>query len=493
MSKDEKPQVDKKMFIHIAIGIILMFAGWVVPPFATVTELGMKILFIFIGVIYLWSTVESTWSSLLALIAIGISGYSSGIAATLASGFGNSTVLLVLFSMILFGGVQESGVAKYIARFFLTRKISNGRPYVFCFIFTFGIFVVSALTNTFTALMLSWPIAYSILGELGYTNKDSFSKFFVFCAFVGSILGQITIPFRGSKLGLIKGFEAAFGGSLDYLMFILLDVIMAVVLIIGLCFLCKFVYRCDVSKMKSFTVDYFTNNPLPAMTKTQKFYLATCFLYILAILIPTMFDPTNFLIKALATLGTYGITIVWVIFCCILHLDGAPVLDFKEVASKHINWGVLLLVVIAIMMSSALTAESTGIRPLIMAVLTPILGGHGIWGTAAILTVFAFLVTNFANNFVVASVMMPLWGTYAAGAGISTSAAPAIATVCILCAYLAFLTPAASPYAGMLFGNRDWFTPGEIIKMAIPFAIWIVVSYLTIGYVVAMFLFGLVA
>ncbi len=189
----------KSIIIHIVVGIILMFAGWIIPPFATVTEIGMKILFIFIGVIYLWSTVETAWSSLLALIAIGLSGYNDGVAATLQAGFGNSTVLLVLFSMILFGGVQEAGVAAYISRWFLTRKISNGRPYVFCFIFTFGIFVTSALTNTFTAIMLSWPIAYSILKDLSYTKDDSFGRYFVFCAFVGSILGQITIPFRGSK------------------------------------------------------------------------------------------------------------------------------------------------------------------------------------------------------------------------------------------------------------------------------------------------------
>lgn len=398
MSEQKSPK--KSTYIHIIIGIILMFSGWWIPPFATVTEVGMKILFIFIGVIYLWSTVETTWSSLLALIAIGLSGYSKGIGATIQSGFGNTTVVLVLFSMILFGGVIESGVSKYIARWFLTRKISNGRPYVFCFIFTFGIFVVSALTNTFSALMLSWPLAYAILEELNYTNKDSFSKYFVFSAFIGSILGQITIPFRGSKLGLIQAFEVAYGGSLNFMMFILLDVIMVAILILGLQLLCKFVYRCDVSRMKTFTVDYFKKDPLSPMTATQKFYLALCFLYILNILVPTVLDPKLAIVAFLNKFGTYGITIVWVIFCCILRLDGKPVLNFKAVAAKHINWGVLMLVIIAIMMSNALTDEVTGIKPLIMNTVGPILSGHGQLGAACILIVFSFLITNFANNFV---------------------------------------------------------------------------------------------
>ncbi len=488
-----KSDFKKSTCIHIIIGIVLMFAGWFVPPFSTVTEVGCKILFIFIGVIYLWSTVESTWSSLLALVAIGFSGYSSGLSATLTSGFGNTTVILVLFSMILFGGVVESGIAKYIARFFLTRKISNGKPYVFCAIFTFGIFVVSALTNVFSTLMLAWPLAYAILDELKYTKEDSFSKYFVFSAFIGSILGQITIPFRGSKIGLIKAFESAYGGSLNYLMFIALDVIMVVFLIIGLQLLCKFVYRCDVSKMKQFTVDYFDKDPLPPMNATQKFYLAVCFLYILNILIPTVLNQELSFVVFLNKFGTTGITIVWVVFCCILRLDGQPVLNFQKVAVKHVKWSVLLLVIIAIMMSNALTADATGIKPLIMSVVNPILGNRGPWGAACILMIFSFLITNVANNFVCASIIMPIWGTYAAETGISAAAAPAIATATLLCLYLAFLTPAASPYAGMLYGNRDWFTPKEILKLGIPFAIWIVIVFCTVGYAISLFLFGLIA
>lgn len=488
-----KSDFKKSTYVHSLIGIILMFAGWFIQPFSSVTEVGVKVLFIFIGTIYLWSTVESFWSSLLCLIALGFSGYAKGVGAVLTSAFGNTTVILVLFSMILFGGLVESGIAKYIARWFLTRKISNGRPYVFCYIFTFGIFVVSALTNVFSTLMLAWPLSYAILEELKYTKDESFSKFFVFSAFIGSILGQITIPFRGSKIGLIQAFETAYGGSLNYLMFIVLDVIMVLVLILGLQLLCKFVYRCDVTKMKSFTVDYFDKDPLPAMNATQKFYLAVCFLYILNILLPTVLNPQIGWVAFLNKLGTAGITIVWVIVCCILRLDGKPTLEIKKIAAKNVNWGVLMLVIVAILMSSALTNESTGIKPLIMSIVNPILSGKGVWGAGCILMIFGFLITNVANNFVCASIIMPIWGAYAAEVGISAAAAPGIAAATLLCLYLAFLTPAASPYAGMLFGNRDWFTPKEILKMGLPFAVWIIITFCTVGYGAAVLLFGLVA
>lgn len=479
--------------VHTVIGILLMLAGWFIPPFGTVTEIGMKILFVFIGVIYLWSTVETTWSSCLAIILIGMSGYTAKIGDTITSSFGNTTVVLVLFSMILFGGLVESGVAKYIARFFLTRKISNGRPYVFTFIFTFGLFVVSLLTNVFATLMLAWPIAYAILNEVGYTKEDKFSKFFVFCAFLGSIYGQITIPFRGSKIAIFQGFANAFGSGIDFLMFMVFDAIMVVVLTLILLFLCKFVYKCDVSKMKNFSVDYFDNDPLPKMNGAQKYYLVVCFLYILCMLLPNVMNASIPVVAFLNKLSTTGITIGFVILSCIIRFDGKPALDFKAVGAKHVQWNVIMLVIVAIMMSSALTADATGIKPLIMSVLTPILGGHSLWVTGCLMMLVGFILTNLANNFVCAMVMLPLFGTFAAETGMPAVNAAAIACASIVCLYMAFLTPAASPYAGMLFSNNEWFTPAEIMKLAIPFSIMLVLAFFFVGYPLAVFLFGLVA
>ena len=187
---------------------------------------------------------------------------------------------------------------------------------------------------------------------------------------------------------------------MNYLMFILLDVIMVVFLIIGLQLLCKFVYRCDVSKMKQFTVNYFDKDPLSPMNRTQKLYLAVCFLYILNILIPTVLNQELSFVVLLNKFGTTGITIVWVVFCCILCLDGQPVLNFQKVAVKHVKWSVLLLVISAIMMSNAFTADVTSIKPLVISVANPILGNRGPWGVVCILMIFGFVITNFANNFV---------------------------------------------------------------------------------------------
>lgn len=479
---------DPKTYIHVAIGLILMFGGQFLPPIAPITEVGMQVLFIFIGVIYLWSTVESLWSSLLAVIALGMSDYAN-MGTVLKSAFGDSTVILVFFSMIFFGAILEAGVAEYISRWFLTLKINSGRPYVFSYIFVFGVYVVSALTNCFTALMISWPIAYTIIKDLGYTAKDKYAKFLVFGTFIGAILGQPAIPFRGTKLMMIEAFNKASGQTIGFLNYILFDVIMAAIIIFSLILLCRFVYRCDVNKVKNLDVSVFEleENKLPPMTTTQKFYFNSMFLYIVTLLAPTVL-PTNWpIISTLAALGTAGITIVWVILCCVLRLEKQQVMNFKTITAKHVNWGMLFLVVVAIVMSGALTSDPTGIKPAIMNVLNPLLGGRGTLATAVILMVFGFLLTNVANNAVIGIIVLPVFGTFAGEAGMGAVAAP-IAVCTMLLIYTAFLTPAASPYSAMLFANKEWLSPSDILKHGIPLAIVIFLLYATIGLQIAKFI-----
>jgi sodium-dependent dicarboxylate transporter 2/3/5 len=57
----------------------------------------------------------------------------------------------------------------------------------------------------------------------------------------------------------------------------------------------------------------------------------------------------------------------------------------------------------------------------------------------------------------------------------------------MLLIYLAFLTPAASPYAAMLYANKEWLSPGDILKHGVPLAITIVLLYATIGFQIAKF------
>lgn len=60
---------------HVIIMFALMFIIGNLQPFGTVTPMGMDILGIFVGTLYGWLFLDLLWPSLIALVALGMTGY----------------------------------------------------------------------------------------------------------------------------------------------------------------------------------------------------------------------------------------------------------------------------------------------------------------------------------------------------------------------------------------------------------------------------------
>ena len=64
-------------YIKALIGLLLMFGFGYLPPVGSLTHLGMQILGIFIGLIFLLCAVDIVWPSMAALVALGMTDYCS--------------------------------------------------------------------------------------------------------------------------------------------------------------------------------------------------------------------------------------------------------------------------------------------------------------------------------------------------------------------------------------------------------------------------------
>ena len=62
-------------YVHVAIFLLITFGFGFLPPFAQITDVGMKVLGAFLGAVYGWLFIALDWPSLIALLALGISGY----------------------------------------------------------------------------------------------------------------------------------------------------------------------------------------------------------------------------------------------------------------------------------------------------------------------------------------------------------------------------------------------------------------------------------
>lgn len=83
-------------WIHSLVGVALIFGFGTIPPIDPITPLGMRVVGIFLGMIYLWSFVTILWPSLLGIIALGLSGYAP-MNKVILSAFGDRVPVLVFF------------------------------------------------------------------------------------------------------------------------------------------------------------------------------------------------------------------------------------------------------------------------------------------------------------------------------------------------------------------------------------------------------------
>ena len=88
-------------WLNTAITLLLMFGIGYLEPWGSLEPLGMKVLGIFLGMLWGWTTIGFVWPSMLGLLALGLSGYQS-VSAAIGAGFGatNNTVLCIFLFVL---------------------------------------------------------------------------------------------------------------------------------------------------------------------------------------------------------------------------------------------------------------------------------------------------------------------------------------------------------------------------------------------------------
>jgi sodium-dependent dicarboxylate transporter 2/3/5 len=423
----------------------------------------------------------------LGIVALIICG-NAPLKNVLAMSFGDTVPALVLFAMVLFGAIQHIGVTRYISRWFLTRKIINGRPVIFSFVFMYATYILAALSaNILPALLFMWAILYSVLEDVGYKKGDPYTAVMVIGTMFAAISGQAAKPFTGSALMIAGAYEKAAQAQLNYLHYMVFGFILSSLGIMLYALFIKFVFRPDMSKIRDITIERFDREKLPPMDARQKIMMASLFGYLVLVLLPSLLPKSCAPIALLAKIGPLGVVILFVVALSLFKLEKKPILDFKEIAGKYVIWDVYFLVCMAMVISSAMTAPVTGITEFLKTSLNPILGGHSFFTFTLILVIFCTSITQFANNGVMGVLLMPVIKVFSEQSGGSFEAA---ATLTIFAMHIALLTPAASPYAAVLYGNKEWVSQSEIAKYGLVIVVMSVLLFLAVGIPCMNFLYG---
>lgn len=442
---------DTNYYILSLIGIAIMFGFGFLPPIAPITPLGMRVLGVFIGVIFLWSAVDLLWPSLLALFAFSFVGYSK-LPAILTISLGNDTVWICVLAMAVLGVIDHAGVNDHIITFLLTRKICNGRPWVFTTMWLVSTALFTIFTgNPMVTVLVMWAILVPLCGRLGYQKGDTWAHLMVLGTGAAAGFAGALIPFKGLPLYLLGSVKAVTGASVDIAGYLCTAFPILVAIIIAYVLLMRFVFRADVSNLKNINAEFFKKDMAP-MTNVQKFLLGFFFCYIFFLALPGFIPKTSWLAQKYANISTIGIVIVMFVILCVIKVDGKPLLRFQELASNNVMWSIVFLLSVAMCLSTILLDDTTGIKAALMQVLEPLFGELSPIAFIAIFLTVATILTNIGNNMVVALVLTPIAATFS----LSITSINIMGLTCLLCfaVNIAFILPSASPTSAMIFGHE---------------------------------------
>ena len=485
---------DKMYYVHILIGLAIMLVFRFIPVgiLPGVTEVGMQILGIFIGTIYLWTTIDPTVSSLISISMIAYSDYAAA-GAVLASWFGNPVLVQMMFLMIFTGGLTNRRLTAYIGRWIMTRKFIEGRPWVFTAVIAYATFIMSTFIGCFAPIFLFWPIINDVCEEIGFTKEDKYPKQMLMIVAMSSMCGFPVPPWMANGLALLTNFRGIVGNfpaiadaTISNGSYFAFTFTMGALLTTSLILVMKYIFKPDVEPLKKVTIEMLDKNPLPPMDKAQKIYGVALIAFICLMLFPSLLP--NLPVLSFFNANSYvTCTVLVLILVALKDEEGKPILNFSAVMAKDFAWPTFWLCAVAILIGSVLTNESTGITVFLNTILAPVFNGMSGKVFAVVFLLLTILLTNICNSLVIGMIMQPVVLTYCASTGMNP--APYITLLIFTVLLTAACTPAGSPFAAMMFGN-DRIGSAEVYKRTLVWVAVETVLILVIGIPFATMLLG---
>lgn len=444
-----------RYYIICAVSLFLMFlAGRIIPPFAPeITPVGMQVLFLFLGMVILWSTVGGViWPSILAIIGLGITEYTS-VNASIIAALGQAPLWQTLFAIILASTITLSGTGEYLARWIMSRKALRGHPYLFTVVFLIAMTIISSVTNAIAMMVLSWAILRGIAKIVGSDISEPYFRITSVMLMPACAFGEFVFPFRSWVGALWNAFAGIVGQELDYGPYIIITFALSFLIDI-LLVLYLVVIRTDVSMLRDFDnsviMESFKDEKLTAQQKTYLYAMLVCMVIALMSNILPRGSALHTFLNNITVGGIFGIGVA--ILLMLRNKEGKPVMDWFDTTAKAPIWGAFFIVASSIPVATALCSEACGFMAWTSRILTPLFSGASLFLVYLIIIITALVLTNLASNTGVAMMLLPLTIPLAAAAG----ANPFTIGICVIfSACMGFLLPGSSAISAAVYGLLD--------------------------------------
>lgn len=464
--------------IHLLVMITIIAIFFILPPVGSLTQIGMRVIGVFIAVVYGWSVANLIWPSLIAIVALPFTGIAT-MNEFIAAGLGNDTIYFLIFILIFSEWVNSSGLNDFIANWFISRRILNGRPWLFITFFFLGCMAMGFMVNAFLGMLVMWGILFRLCEIAGYKPYDKWPTMMQIGILLFHLIGIAIPPYRGFTLILLGSYSRMGGQPVDMFSWISFSIPMALISLLIYLFVWKFIIRVDVKPLANILNGEIVDKSTLVLTKQKKMVLGYFVVFILLLFLPSLMPEAWLLTGMLKKLGNGGI-ITFILLCmCFTKVDGKPTFDFNAMAKKGVAWDIILAGMLVIPLGTYLTDEATGVTSFILGLLTPVFGSLPYVVFFFVVFAVATLLTNVMSNLVVAFVLIPVVMGIAANAGANELP---IVFMIILAVHYAILTPAACAYTAMALARKDWLKTSDMYKYGGITVLFLIIALGIFGY-----------
>lgn len=473
MSADKKQQSFISYVWKLVVGIFFLFGfGLICPSWGGITRQGITAIGIFIGTV--WMIVMGfnlIPSCILSMAASLMSGFYTS-ATLLTSTFGSATIVQLFFCYALCQALIITGAGEFFAKWIISRKKIQGRPFLFSAAFMIAVFCLGAFVGTVGGLILAYTIQDYIKDTIGYEEDSDWHMITCLGLQTSAMIGSSLLPFKGIALSIFNSIMeplAAMGFELNFAIYMISITVFFALYVVVFNLFSLYIFRIDMSKLKSFDITKMEGMQNLKITKQQKFvsFVVLCgMMYsILLLFIP---KSTGFY-GWLSGIGQPLWFALMVSVICLFKVDNKPVVNPEQLFGK-IFWGVVLAIAAFTAVGAMLSNNDLGVKTWLSVMLGPLFEDMAfpvfmlvLVGTATVITNF---FSNLATGLIIGSLVSPFVVTYATVNGYNGSViGAALACSC----FFAFLTMASAGPAPLLLGKPGYIKrPGFIWTHGVP-------------------------
>lgn len=455
-------------YVHYAVVLFLCFIFPILSPLGALSPQGMALIGAFIGAVYGWTMIDMLWPSFAGLLSM-IWFLGANQVASMA--FGNTTVIMLMFSFIIMGCLTDTGAVNWLINKLLSLKFFLGKPWVTIGFFFFVAYLIAGFNSVIMSLILI-PIIRQLFKTIGVEPYTKLPALFLIGVMYCILMGQVTFPFLGVSFTLLAAYSAMFQTSMNFAAYLSFTLPLSIVMILIYIAVMRFIFRVDVTPFKNVTQEVL--GQCPPLTKDQRnaFIIAIIFFASLILSSLHMLGPIYALLNKLTVFGIA--TAVLFVTLKMKMANGKPITN-PDVATP---WNIVLITALVMVVSSCMNNPEFGIRETISMIIKPMMGLSPYVFIVSLLTICVVL-THFATNMVLCIIMMPFMVTFATSVGMNPTGA--VALLFFSC-QMSLATPGGgAPVSAIFYDVTDYIKVGQMGKYAVIAIIFLFLGDVILG------------